>query len=78
MSRKVFTLRLEMDNDAFSANAGAELARILREQADEQADVAEGYGEDIGSASTRHMTDVNGNRVGEWIIAEHRDLKFTR
>lgn len=73
-NRTTFTLRIDMDNDAFTENGGAELARILRAQAA----IVEGYGADVRSASVRHVTDINGNRVGEWIIAEHQTLKFTR
>lgn len=61
-TRTVFTLRIEMDNDAFTGGAERpELARVLREIS---------YAVD-SSAHTGKARDFSGNTVGEWIIAEH-------
>lgn len=72
--RTVFTMRVEMDDDAFTENPGAELGRILKAHAA----VLEGLGEDAPHARPRKIFDNNGNPVGEWIIAEHKSVRFTR
>ena len=62
------TVKVRMDNAAFSDGPGAELARILREVADE----VEGGLHD--ASQVRHgpwevsLRDTNGNRVGEMVV----------
>lgn len=63
-TRTVFTLRIEMDNDAFAENAGGELGRILKAHAA----MLEGLGEDVSDAAPQKIHDINGNPVGEWSI----------
>ena len=53
------TLTLTCDNAAFSDDAGAECARILRKLADDMAT----DGVEIGAGW--NLRDVNGNKVGE-------------
>ena len=56
----MFTLTIETDNEAFSADPGAESARILRFAADQVA------GNGISS-----LRDINGNTVGKWEYLEN-------
>ena len=53
-----FTLKLNTDNDAFTADPAAEVARILREAAD----MLE------GGTTGRSLSDYNGNRVGAFSL----------
>lgn len=53
-----FTLSIDMDNDAFTDDPNAEVARILRKTAQRIA-----TGRDGGFAM-----DANGNSVGAWEI----------
>lgn len=68
MIAPTYTLRVEMDNDAFAKNPGLELARILREIADR----VDGY-------SFQHPTtffpirDANGNKCGRHGYANNGD-----
>jgi len=58
----VFTLRIDTDNDAFSADEGRdEVARILRNLAEIL--WTKGPGDDTGL-----LRDVNGNTVGTWTM----------
>jgi len=57
----MFTLTIETDNDAFSADPGAEIARILRFAADQVA------GNGISS-----LRDINGNTVGNPLRHQNR------
>lgn len=52
-----FSLLVNTDNEAFSADARAELARILTEAATLLTE---------GSETGRGCYDINGNRVGSW------------
>lgn len=57
----MFRLEIATDNDAFTDdNARAEVARILRRLAD---NVEAG-------ATDGHVRDVNGNRVGTWVLEQ--------
>lgn len=58
-----FRLVVKMDNAAFEA-PGTELARILRELADDVDDQLN----DVSGASA-NVRDVNGNTVGTWKVA---------
>jgi hypothetical protein len=64
-----FILRIQTDNDAFSPEPSAELARILRREADRI--------EKLGAPVVfRSVHDINGNPVGEYAIKDAaRDLK---
>jgi hypothetical protein len=53
-----FRLQIKCDNEAFSDDPGAELARLLREVANE---IEEGY-------QGGGLNDVNGNRVGSYTL----------
>ena len=65
----MFTLQISTDNAAFSDSLdpdyypdearAAELARILREIADDI----------VGAGSGGWAFDINGNNVGEWVIS---------
>jgi hypothetical protein len=55
----MFTLTISTDNEAFSADPGAEIARILRFAADQVA----------GNGITA-LRDINGNTVGKWEYLE--------
>lgn len=60
------TLRVETDNAAFEgADAGPELARILRSLADRVAPM-QATGEESESGP---VIDANGNRVGRWAVS---------
>lgn len=48
-------IRIKCDNAAFEGDPGLEVARILREYADDVAD---------GVALNRKLRDINGNTVG--------------
>lgn len=55
-----FKLTIKTDNDAFSEDTAAEVARILREAADH-----------VERGSTgRGLMDYNGNRVGQFTLDE--------
>ena len=54
----MFTLEIATDNDAFYEHAGTEIARILRDVADQV--------EDRTTAAEGLLRDVNGARVGTW------------
>lgn len=54
----MFTLKIDTSNDAFTEDAGTEVARILREQADRI--------ETWGLSRHNYVTDRNGNGVGTW------------
>lgn len=56
-----FTLKIETDNAAFDENHGEEVARILREIADNL-----NFGNVFGLDGTAR--DINGNTVGEWTL----------
>lgn len=55
-----FTLKFKCDNASFDLEPGAEIARILRDIA-EQVESERTIGEIAGRA-----TDINGNGVGEY------------
>lgn len=55
-----FKLTIKTDNDAFSEDAGAEVARILREIAEKVENGSTGSG----------VLDYNGNRVGQFTLDE--------
>lgn len=56
----VLHVNVNSGNDAFSEDAGAEVARILHKLADHIADSRDGSGT---------LLDFNGNRVGHWTLA---------
>lgn len=55
-----FTLTIECDNAAFEDAAGAEVARILRDAADDLDSHM------MQEASHANLYDINGNTVGKW------------
>ena len=61
------TLKIAMDNAAFSDAPGRELARILRDAADRAEDLCD-------ASQVRHgpwevpLRDYNGNRVGDMVV----------
>jgi len=54
-----FTLKIDTDNDAFTY-AGSEVARILREVADQM------EGMDDSKTKCQTVRDINGNDVGRY------------
>lgn len=61
ITERNFTITIECNNAAFDDDAcGPELARILRELADE----LESGGGAIGAGMAKRLYDINGNRVG--------------
>ncbi len=56
-----FTLTIECDNAAFEDDAGAEVARILRDAADDL------DGDMMAETGSANLRDINGNIVGRWI-----------
>lgn len=74
-TRKLFTLRIELDNDAFGDEPEVELSRLL---ASLSGRFHPDGGKLSGNKGSGHLHDMNGNKVGEWIIAEHKNLRFTR
>ena len=57
-----FAVVLFTRNDAFQPEAAPEVARILRELADDLAD----EGRALGVGDCGELRDVNGNTVGRW------------
>jgi len=53
----IYRISIDLDNAAFEAQEGAEVARILRELAEEC--------EEGGVAENLTLRDVNGNTVGQ-------------
>jgi hypothetical protein len=53
-----FKVEMSTDNAAFDGDAGAEVARILREVA----------GEVAGGKTDGKCRDINGNSVGKWSL----------
>lgn len=61
-----FNLIIHGNNDALAGpNAGREIARLLRDSADEIEEYGTGPGFDDDRAI---LLDANGNRVGEWAL----------
>ena len=58
----IYRLYIKTDNDAFSTSPGAEVARILRELAD-QCELHD-------DLTTCSLADYNGNAVGKAYIAQ--------
>lgn len=54
-----FKLEIKMDNAAFEEPSGTELARILRDLADDLAEM------DCFPGYSKTLMDINGNRVGQ-------------
>lgn len=59
----MFTVTIDTDNAAFEDGAGIEVARILR-------DIAEQVEDARPENSTISVFDVNGNRVGGWKLVD--------
>ena len=59
-----FTMTIDCDNSAFD-DEGHELARIIRELADSIEYPGNGMQESKDS-----LSDINGNKVGRWELAE--------
>jgi len=63
------TIEINLDNDIFQLGGGLELARLLRNLAD---DVENNNACNLGSYIA--IIDVNGNKVGEFeVVGEHDD-----
>jgi len=61
---KTFILKVSMDNDAFVDDPARELARVLRNAADQVI-----HGEmNVDAGDSKNLKDVNGNTVGEMRI----------
>lgn len=58
-----FILSIDCDKSAFRDDPGAEVARILQEQA-----IRVGMG--IALDDRKILVDSNGNRVGQWQVCE--------
>ena len=58
----MFTLTIETDNEAFTADPGAEIARILRLISDSMSisDIP------LNGEERHPVRDINGNTVGKW------------
>lgn len=82
MRNKVFTLSIGIENDAFARNPGPELARILREIAQELSELTPncerrpGYPE-VGNLPNggwlghyQTIFDIDGNDVGRYAVKE--------
>jgi hypothetical protein len=60
-----FKLHIDTDNDAFSDESSTEIARILRDLADD----LDGTGE-IGEDYSEKLRDYNGNTVGRASVTD--------
>lgn len=63
----MFELRIKIEGDAFAEDTQAEVARLLRNAADQVLDGAGRRGAN-GSRSS-NLFDINGNNVGRWELA---------
>lgn len=61
-----FVLTVSLDNDAFTGDATPELVRILSDVAGK----LESWGADNYRNSTGSIVDVNGNRVGGFVVRD--------
>jgi hypothetical protein len=59
-------LVITMDNAAFEPNNGVEVARILRQLADQE------EGNQLSPGDKWKLRDINGNTVGEAVIRQSR------
>ncbi len=67
------TIEINLDNDIFQLGGGLELARLLRNLAD---DVENNNACNLGSYIA--IIDINGNRVGEFEIVKSEDEVITQ
>jgi cell division protein ZapA (FtsZ GTPase activity inhibitor) len=62
----MFTVHIVTNNAAFEINGGAEVARLLRDIADELDERGKPTSVCDPLNSPKSLRDINGNRVGHW------------